>query len=632
VPGYARAAVALRYQGRVDLGVHRREWVWSFDAPPEKIWPILSDTARFNEAAGLPKHDITETPQDDGSVLFTAVAKQGRFTLAWREEPVNWVANKWFEHRRHFTRGPLKTLCASLEIEPAGADGAHSRVRYLLEAEAANFLGEVALRTVFFRSVDKTFGALIGSTAEFARGERDTPFEVAVPKFDDAARQRIERAIEAINATPHAHGLAERLARHATTGPEVDVVKIRPLALARHWNAPPRDVIEVCLEATRAGLLDLRWDILCPRCRVAKSVSAGLDELPTGAHCGTCNIDYERDFSRNVELSFQPAAGIRPVAFGEYCLFGPMSTPHIVAQIRVEAGATRELEALFAAGHYVVRTLEAGPEADFDFDSGGFPEMRIGDDTIACGAPAGTGVLRLVNTSAHDRNVVIEERAWERDALTADRVTAMQAFRDLFSDQLLRPGDEVAIQRVTLMFTDLRGSTALYESIGDARAYGLVRDHFAFLTGIVRAHDGAVVKTIGDAVMAAFVEPGQALAAALDIQQAVSEFNRSHASTAGGDNVVAIKVGIHEGPCIAVTLNDRLDYFGTTVNMTARLEGQSRGGDIIMSMSMAEDPAVAALLTERKFSEESAEMRGFDTRVGFLRIDDAARKSTSGDQ
>ena len=96
--------------GGWELGIHRHAWNWSFDAPPETIWPILSDTARFNEAAGLPKREITETPQDDGSVLYTAEAKQGPFHMAWREEPVNWIANRWFEHRRHFTRGPFRMV------------------------------------------------------------------------------------------------------------------------------------------------------------------------------------------------------------------------------------------------------------------------------------------------------------------------------------------------------------------------------------------------------------------------------------------------------------------------------------------------------------------------------------------
>ncbi len=599
------------------MAVHSQEWIWIFKHPPEKLWPFLSDTARFNEAAGLPKHEIIETPQPDGSVLYEGRGKQGRMALEWREEPVNWVTNQWFEHRRHFTRGPLKMLCAHLRLEP---DGDGSKCTYTLSAEASGLLGELVLRTVFFKSVGKQFGAMVRKVEQFVSGERDAPFDVPPPALDDDAKQRLERAVELIEKSQHGHGLASPLATLATTGQEVDVVKIRPLALARRWSVPERHAIELCLEATRVGLLNLRWDILCPRCRVAKSISSGLDELPTGAHCGTCNIDYDREFSRNVELSFQPAPGIRPIAFGEYCLFGPMSTPHIVSQIAVPAGETRELDAAFPPGPYRLRTLEAGPETDIEYTGDGFPAVTVTADAVSAGPAADTGKLVLTNDSPHDRIFVVEELVWERDALTADRVTALQAFRDLFSDQVLRPGDEVSIQRVALMFTDLRSSTALYEAIGDARAYGLVRDHFAVLTQIVRNHDGAVVKTIGDAVMAAFTDPAQALAAAIDIQDAVAGFNAEHAGTAGSDNAVTIKIGVHEGPCIAVTLNERFDYFGTTVNMAARLQGQSEGGDIVLSEAVAGDPAVAGLLDGRALSEESAELRGFDAPVPFRRM------------
>ena len=104
-------------------------------------------------------------------------------------------------------------------------------------------------------------------------------------------------------------------------------------------------------------------------------------------------------------------------------------------------------------------------------------------------------------------------------------MATLQAFRDLFSTEVLRPGDEVAIGRVTLLFSDLKGSTALYEAVGDAAAYHLVRAHFAYLAAIVREHDGAIVKTIGDAVMAAFHEPLQALRAAIAMQERVASFN-----------------------------------------------------------------------------------------------------------
>ena len=60
------------------------------------------------------------------------------------------------------------------------------------------------------------------------------------------------------------------------------------------------------------------------------------------------------------------------------------------------------------------------------------------------------------------------------------------------------------------------------------------------------------------------------------------------------------------------------------MNLTARLEGQSRGGDIVISKSLAADPGVAALLENYALSEESAELRGFDAAVPFLRIDRSA--------
>jgi class 3 adenylate cyclase len=177
----------------------------------------------------------------------------------------------------------------------------------------------------------------------------------------------------------------------------------------------------------------------------------------------------------------------------------------------------------------------------------------------------------------------------------------------MFSDEVLRPGDEVAIGTVTLMFTDLKGSTALYDRVGDAHAFHMVREHFAVLAKAVREHDGAIVKTIGDAVMAAFADPAQAVRAALAIQSRPPEG-------------LAIKLGLHSGPCVAVTLNGRLDYFGSTVNLAARLESLSRGGDIVLSDRLASDPAVSAVISSLHSSVESAELKGFGVPVSFRRL------------
>jgi class 3 adenylate cyclase len=186
----------------------------------------------------------------------------------------------------------------------------------------------------------------------------------------------------------------------------------------------------------------------------------------------------------------------------------------------------------------------------------------------------------------------------------------------MFSEATLRPGDEAAVGQIALLFSDLRGSTALYERVGDSMAYNIVRDHFAFLAAIVRDHDGAVVKTIGDAVMASFGDPADAVRAALAMQRRIVEFNEAHEN----HRDLSIKLGVHSGSSIMVSLNERLDYFGTTVNMAARLQGQSEGEDIVLSRAVADDPAVKPLLEGLEAREESVALKGFDRPVSFVRL------------
>ena len=181
--------------------------------------------------------------------------------------------------------------------------------------------------------------------------------------------------------------------------------------------------------------------------------------------------------------------------------------------------------------------------------------------------------------------------------------------------QVVRPGEEVKVGEVTLLFTDLKGSTSLYADIGDALAYRLVSDHFDYLRAAIRDHNGSVVKTMGDAVMAAFGEPADAVDAAIAMQSGVAGFNRGR-----DDGGIVLKLGVHLGACIGVNTDGTLDYFGNMVNISARLEGQSEGGDIVLSQILADDPEVASRLVDRAQSAEHVSLRGVKTPVAVLRL------------
>jgi len=190
----------------------------------------------------------------------------------------------------------------------------------------------------------------------------------------------------------------------------------------------------------------------------------------------------------------------------------------------------------------------------------------------------------------------------------------VQVFRDLFATEVLRPGEEISVGSVTLMFTDLRDSTRLYRQIGDAPAFGRVREHFEILEKAIAMEEGSIIKTMGDSVMAAFLRPACALKAITSAQKTLDARGQG----------LWLKIGIHHGPCLAVNLNERLDYFGSTVNIAARLPHFSSGGEVIFSQSVREDPEAIDFL-EKNFQPNSitrfqAEIKGYEETFPLWRL------------
>ncbi|HEX5886268.1 MAG TPA: adenylate/guanylate cyclase domain-containing protein, partial [Pyrinomonadaceae bacterium] len=286
-------------------------------------------------------------------------------------------------------------------------------------------------------------------------------------------------------------------------------------------------------------------------------------------------------------------------------------TPHVVAQQLLPAGEQRVLNLPLESGSYRLRTLELPGAQNITVSPDGATSAQVAlSKNRSSRDPLNLAerlTLDLLNDTEAEQLVILERMAWSDQATTAAEVTALQMFRDLFASEALRPGEQISVGTLTVLFTDLRDSTKLYREIGDATAFGRVMNHFDVLKNAIAEHEGAVVKTIGDAVMGVFRCAADGLLAMLEAQRALAQPGE-------GTMPLQLKAGLHTGPCIAVTLNDRLDYFGSTVNLAARLEGLSSGSDVIISRPVYEDAEVRELLVEKGLAAVEFDMtlKGFE--------------------
>lgn len=333
--------------------------------------------------------------------------------------------------------------------------------------------------------------------------------------------------------------------------------------------------------------------------------------LAPGHECSSCNVKFRVDLENNVEARFTPNRAVRTTSGAKWCTGGPMNTPHVLAQLILAGGETRTVPLDLPEGKYGIRPAGRMDPIPLEIGDGAAEaEVRVGTADAEPIRMARGGRLVLRSALGEPLKVGIERTARSEAHATAAEITSFQEFRDLFATEALAPGVELSIGTLAIMFSDLKGSTALYERIGDAPAYALVRKHFEFMTERIRTHHGAIVKTIGDAVMAVFRKPDAAVRCALTIQK----------DAIGAE--LMIKLGIHTGPCIAVSGSDYLDYFGSTVNIAARTQDQSLGGDVVVSSLVMRAPGVRKAIEELGAHESSfqATLRGLESMFELYRL------------
>ena len=586
-------------------------WETALQSAPEEYWPLIADTNRFNQDTGLP----TLTQLNEGD-LKNAHRELRIFRLGipvtWVEEPFEWVRPKRFGGMRRYSTGPVAEMRVLANLEETKTGG--TRLTYEVWAKPRNLLGLIAIPIQIGVISARDFKNAFHKYDQIALGEISPIPLKRISQLAPGASRRMQEAVNRLVSSGIDVKVLQALVELVTYSDNLTVAQIRPYVFADLWGFERKEVLNACLFATREGLLDFRWQLLCPSCRVSKDIKTSLKDLPGEVHCETCRVDFAVNLEQAVELTFKPNNAIREVPDRvEFCVAGPQVTPHVISQQLILPGNRQEISPGLDFYRYRIRSLAYEGATYLMVDKNGRSEITLVQEKNnwveqpeAAVAPDAT--ITLVNNSDEERLFILEHVHWSDDALTAAEVIATQNFRDLFASEALKPGEQFSVGEITIAFTDLRASTQMYQDIGDAVAFGYVLNHFEILQNAIVAENGAVVKTIGDAIMAVFKRPIEALRAMRTAQSEISKME-------GQPPRLHLKVGIHQGPGITVTLNERLDYFGSTINLASRLVEFSNGTNIVVSSKIIADTEVRTYLEANRCSVTTIlrNVKGFDT-------------------
>lgn len=297
------------------------------EVTPERIWPYVAQTDRLNREIGLPEPEFTFYPRALGGTEVMASAKLGVLQFRYEEHPFEWVKPDYFHVRRVFLAGPLRWVVAGTRIERT--DGG-CRITAYSDAECAAWSVPI-MRAIFARSLSPLMRAF-QRFGEVSRGEPGIVYP-RISRQVHVREERLDRAIAELKRAGIAHGLAGALEQMIRNDPDPDVREFRARELAVRLQV--RDearILELCLAATKAGILDLEWRVLCPYCRSNRTVVSHLNEITAEAHCESCAIQFDSTFDENVEVVFSVAEAIREVSRSIFCIGGPQNSPFAVAQ------------------------------------------------------------------------------------------------------------------------------------------------------------------------------------------------------------------------------------------------------------------------------------------------------------
>jgi class 3 adenylate cyclase len=449
-------------------------------------------------------------------------------------------------------------------------------------------------------------------------------------------------------------------------GDDWALFRANPYTFAEERGVNEDEAVDLFLLASKVGLFQMTWNLICAGCGAAVQSFATLRAVCATFHCHMCSVDIETRLDDYVHVAFTISPKVRGVVGhnpGQLTVEDLYLRYHFTREGRISPGGPRfveiipqltkglsylepnetrsfniEVEPGALVPHdvlgnnifvYLIDPSKSGPNAEqrLNLRDGGvvMPPVTIAPGMLSLSVHNGSTKRASIHLFTKPQAMMDEEAAAIEGGrttgllfdrfLTGRRLLTSQTFRQVFGSEVIRSSDGIGVRDISILFTDLKGSTEMYDRIGDLKAFALVNQHFDRLNRAIIRNHGAIVKTIGDAVMASFENPVNAVQAARQMLSEIDAFNNEV-----GEREIVLKVGVHRGASIAVTLNDRLDFFGQTVNIAARVQGLADADEIYLTDDVYQADGVKALLTGLHVGARQVQLKGVQRQVTVHRV------------
>ncbi len=527
------------------------ESLFQFDLPVSvsEIWPYMIDTSRMNSEMGLPPREEKEVDGENHVSTVTLGKKE-----AWIEKPWVWVHEKEIQQQRIFQRGWMSEHRGIFRLEERGTNA--SRVQVYFRWTFPNIFF-YALFKIVPKSLEKVFDKFLQNKTKFI------------------LQNRVEKTRTGIHQIPDQKPY-DMLRNYFLTGDQLDLDRIHAKELSEKFGLPLNDVLQVCVQMVKDGDLTLSWDVICPHCRSARAESKSIAGLTEENSCGPCGTLFGIDQEESIEVVFHISPKLRTIQTFVYCAAEPAKKKHIKLHQAFAPGVSKTYQMRLPAGTYRLRKKESNESIYIDLVAGHSRHEFAWDgsqtERLSCNNEFS---FTLTNKGKERDYFTLEEAWWFKDRLLSGEALSHPLIREIFSEDHLQVGLKLNVGNQVILFTDIVGSTPLYKSLGDALSLKAVQSHYKEVSELITKHDGVVVKYIGDAVMAAFLDLEKAMKCTVEIHQKFSADRK--------DTPIRLRASFHEGKVLCANMNVGLDYFGNTVNQAAKIQKYANAHEIAVT-------------------------------------------------